>query len=481
MSDYLRIASAYCNKVTVAVWCFLLICLLAICTSEEFARNSGGVLGGVLSRKSYMAMFAYFNACLLGVLLRGHIAHPWATLVPHYRRKHLLVAASIAGILLALPMFLMGFLGTSDVAPSSVAVIFLTCLAAGMWTLHQPLSGFLAIPFLAFVAMPASSFPALANFLEGANPVVSVVLAWISLFALGVLAWRLLTLSEGKLEYAMARLWGDLFHGRTQSSGEQSKLFHEYVAALPADQRATWKDFDTWKSSFNNLKELDGLSGCSERTLWQRMQLWRLGTTLAPTSISLGRLMLTTPLFVLPFVYLPAWMGAALPARDTVVIFSVQVMMNPFHIWLFWFMRRSRLGYESLRPRTRQEFVQELGLTLLWDLFQCWVGGVVFVAIAGAIWAPELLHWQNLLLFSFCTAAGQLAVFAMGIWPIRQGQGAGVLCTLCAFLGVALWMVSTMNGSMGLVVPVSIASLLAGVSAVVIAIACGRWCRADLD
>ena len=152
MGDYLRIARAYLSRTAAAVWCFMFLCLLMVSAGVgELARNQGVMHGGVLSRKSYMAMFAYFNACLLGVLLRDNIAHPWASVLPHYRKKHLLVTALIALFFLGIPMFSMEFVGTSDIAPTSVAVIFLTCLGAGLWTLHHPVLGVLAFPFLVFL------------------------------------------------------------------------------------------------------------------------------------------------------------------------------------------------------------------------------------------------------------------------------------------------------------------------------------------
>src|SRR5438309_9769607 len=209
MGDYLRIARAYLSGTAAAVWCFMFLCLLGVSATnvEELARNQVGILVGVLSRKSYMAMFAYFNACVLGVLLRDNIAHPWASLLPHYRKKHLLVTTLVALLFLEIPMFSMMFVGTSDIAPTSVAVIFLTCLAAGLWTLHHPAGGFLAFPFLVFVMAPSSSVPGVSGFLAGTNPVASAALVFISLVALGALAWRLLALNEGMFEYAMARLW----------------------------------------------------------------------------------------------------------------------------------------------------------------------------------------------------------------------------------------------------------------------------------
>jgi len=159
-------------------------------------------------------------------------------------------------------------------------------------------------------------------------------------------------------------------------------------------------------------------------------------------------------------------------------------MTNPFNIWLYWFIRRHRLGYESLRPRTRQEFVRELGLALLWDIIQCWLGGVLFMGIAAAIWAPELLQVKNILLFILGTGVGQLCAYAMmGIWLLKQrGMVASVSFAFCPFLAMAIWtLFFTMNGRIGVEVNMAIASVLAAASVATIALAYRRWCRAELD
>jgi hypothetical protein len=476
MGDYLRIARVYLYATPAAVWCFMFLALLSVSADVgELARNQGGILGGVLSKKSYMAMFAYFNACVLGVLLRDSLAHPWASLLPHYRKKHLLVTTLIALFFLGVPMFSMEFVGTSDVAPTSVAVIFLTCLAAGLLTLHHPLLGFLAFPFLAFVWAPSSS-PVLAGFLAGTNPPASAAFVFISLLALGALAWRLLVLNEEMLEYQVARVWGDFLRGRGQISRGQAQTIADYLAALPADKRATPKNSGPLTNPFTNLNQIDNLSGYSERSLWQRLQLWRLGTAATRTWASVGFLMLITPLCILPFLW------TEIPARNTVVIFSVQVMTNPFNIWLSWFNRRHRLGYESLRPRTRPEFVRELGLALLWDSIQFWLGGVLFMGITAAIWAPELLQVKNVILFVLCSGVGQLCVYAlMGIWSLKRGMVASIPCAVCAFMAIAQWIMWAMDSSIGFEVNIAVASVLAAASVATIVLAYRHWCRADLD
>jgi hypothetical protein len=321
MGDYLRIARAYLSGTAAAVWCFMFLCLLAVAATnvEELARNHGGILVGVLSRKSYLAMFAFFNACLLGVLLRDNIAHPWASVLPHYRKKHLLVATLIALFFLGMPMFSMEFVGTSDIAPTSVAVIFLTCLAAGLWMLHHPVMGFLAFPFLAFAMTPSSSSPELAAFLAGTKSATSAAFAFISLLALWAFAWRLLALNEDMFEYAMARVWGDLLRGRGQAFQGQAKAIDACLAALPAERRAALQNFAWLKNAFSNLKQIDELSGYTERSLWQRLQLWRFGTQPLRHFASVGHLMVIT-LIMMPLLI------RLFPGRDTVVLFSVQVM-----------------------------------------------------------------------------------------------------------------------------------------------------------
>jgi hypothetical protein len=476
MGSYLQIAKVYLRGTAAAVWCFLFVCLLIfLAFEEEFARNQVVIFGGILSRKSYMAMFAYFNACVLGVLLRDNIAHPWASILPHYRRKHLLVTTLIALFFLGIPMFSMQFVGTSDIAPTSVAVIFLTCFTVGLWTLHHPALGFLTIPFLIFVFAPSSSSPALAAFLAGTNPAISAALVFISLLALGAFAWRLLVLNEEMVEFGIARVWGDFLRGRGQTFQWQAKTFDDYLTALPAERRAALQNFHWLKNPFTNLKQVDELSGYTERSLWQRLRLWRFGTSPTRASASVGQLMVVT-LIMMPLLI------RLFPGRDTVAIFAVQVMMNPFNVWPSWFQRRHRLGYESLRPRTRQEFVSELGLALLWDLTLCWIGGVLFMGIAAAIWAPELLQVKNLIVFTLGTGVGQLCAYAMmGIWLLKRGVVASVSCTFCAFMAMAMWIIWTMNGRVGIEVNFAIASVLAAASVATIALAYRRWCRADLD
>src|SRR5262249_15319315 len=76
---------------------------------------------------------------------------------------------------------------------------------------------------------------------------------------------------------AMARVWGDCLRGRGQTFQGQAKTIDDYLAALPAEKRAALQNFD-WLNTpfFPNLERVDGLSGYTERSLWPRLQLWRV-------------------------------------------------------------------------------------------------------------------------------------------------------------------------------------------------------------
>jgi hypothetical protein len=134
-----------------------------------------------------------------------------------------------------------------------------------------------------------------------------------------------------------------------------------------------------------------------------------------------------------------------------------------------------------LRPRTRQEFVRELGLALLWDFIQRWLWGVLFMGITAAIWAPELLQVKNIVLFIFCTGAGQLCAYEMGIGSLRQGMVASVWCAFCTLTAIEIWTMFTMNGLIGVEVNMVFVSVLAAASVARILLAYRHWCRADLD
>ena len=123
-------------------------------------------------------------------------------------------------------------------------------------------------------------------------------------------------------------------------------------------------------------------------------------------------------------------------------------------------------------------------LALLWDIIQCWLGGVLFMGIAAAIWAPELLQVKNILLFILGTGVGQLCVYAMmGIWLLKllkRGMVASVSCAFCPFLAMAIWIL-WINSRIGVELNIAIASVLAAASVATIPLAYRRWCRADLD
>lgn len=490
MGDYVRITRAHLTGTTIAVWSFLLACLVLITTVDgesasfrSMALPQNGFLNGVLSRKSYMAMFAYFNACLWGVLLRDTLAQPWATVVPRYRQKHLVVALVNAILFLAIPMLLLGFVGNRNVALTSIFVIFLTCLSAGLWTLHHPILGLLALPFLAFTFASSSASPRFTAFLAGQTPLASLGLSLLSLLALGAFAWRMLQFREETLEYVIARVWGDLLRGRSGPVFQgQARAFADSLEPPPRDPQ----NGVPAPGELSNLNLLDRLSPGRPLTFWQRLQLWRLGIAPARTSGSTAWLVLITLVIIPVMLAMTGWGGAGLSARNTVLLFAAQVMTNPVTLWPFWLQYRQRLSPQLLRPLTRRSFLREHGLVLAGDLAQCWIGGVSYAVVAGALWAPELLDTGNLLVFLTGTAAGQVWVFVtMSLWlrtPGTRGVAANIAYACSPFVAMTAWTETVvMNGGINLNLRLAVIAILTVTGVAAITLVDRLWRQADLD
>ena len=162
MGDYLRIARVYLRGTAAAVWLFLFLCLLSI------SANAGdrGQPRWHPWRRPFEKII-HGNVCVFQCLSirrpsqRQHgppVGVRAAALSPEASPGHYAHRIVFPGD----PDVLDGVCGNQRHRPTSVAVIFLTCLAAGLWTLHHPLLGFLAFPFLAFAMTPSSSNPDLA-------------------------------------------------------------------------------------------------------------------------------------------------------------------------------------------------------------------------------------------------------------------------------------------------------------------------------
>ena len=480
MSEYIRVSRVYLTKTTIQVWCFLLVSLLAITLTnlEDLAQSQGGFLSGLLSRKSYLAMFSYFNGCVLGALLRSNLAHPWASIVPNYRRTHLIVVSAIAILLVGIPMLSMEVIAESGIALASVAVIFVAGLAAGLWTLHHPLLGLLAIPFLLFTFAPSESSPALTAFTLGTAPVASACVAGVSLLAIAALAWRVCVMNEEMNEYRTARVWTGFVRGG------QSLEFPNVYSSLASDHHtARSTRHDALPAWLTIQRPIDRVANSRPRNIWQRAQLWRLGTASTRLPVSLALLVVVTLLMIPPMTMIQRLADTENPARDAVLIFSIQVMTNPVLLWLPWLSRRHRLGVESLRPTSRQGFVRELGLALCFDTFQCWIAGILTMGVAAFLWAPDLLRARELVIVVLCTGAGQICAYAWMATRLstisKDGNVAGATWSFVPLLVMATWMLFAVQ-RVPFAVSLLLAFILATAGLAAIAFAYRKACQSDL-
>jgi hypothetical protein len=144
---------------------------------------------------------------------------------------------------------------------------------------------------------------------------------------------------------------------------------------------------------------------------WSRARRWQLGLPAGPSVWVVTLAVSAWGIMVLRMA------GQNLHNADAVLFPMVLFLSFPLVlIWsAFWHGRRRTMGYESLLPVDRREYIRQLGLTLAIGQAHAWIAASVL-----------MLAWLLLLAgqaFPLANAARFLAVFAM-IQPCLFGLGA---------------------------------------------------------
>ncbi len=163
-------------------------------------------------------------------------------------------------------------------------------------------------------------------------------------------------------------------------------------------------------------------------------------------------------------------------------IFLVAIMAFVWGIWFMWGQRWSRLGYESLRPVSRAEWVWENGVSIgkTVALNHC-IAALLQVLIVAVV-LPEFLHDPSVwLVLMFATG---VQVLAFGLFAFVSSFGSMLA------MGMVMGMLSTalmipgafMPGDNGLNVALMFAltGFAIAIGSALIGLAFRRWCRMDL-
>jgi hypothetical protein len=113
---------------------------------------------------------------------------------------------------------------------------------------------------------------------------------------------------------------------------------------------------------------------------------------------------------------------------------------------LVWRERRPALGYESLFPTSRDDFVRETALAIAADVAEFWLAALLAGLVPIALWRPDLLTSPALAAGVLGSALMQVLVFGATFLAARSRSWAAyvaVLCSLIAATAVPLAMATS--------------------------------------
>lgn len=420
-----------------------------------------------------LSMFGFilaFPAMFIGAHVKQQLATHEASLVPGYRIPHIVVAASLFLVPLLIACLTASLAGGS--IAGYAALLLLACLT--FFHLMAAPSGWngLAVAMLYSVGLIPQLRIASEQILAGKQP----GLAWCLLSAeaaIGVLLFhRLANLTEDDPS------WGNVIpmnawdmraaEVRRRNRAQLQKLPKVMLSLIDAES-----------------KRLDRLTVEPATTRRQRVALLQFADDwpVNLTSMLLMVLLMEGLPLLLPNVAndLPGITNES----QFVKALSWPIMLSLMIAWVQWLpqsQRLSRLGYESLRPSTRPDWVLENGLAIIRNTLRMQAGWLVV---------------QIVLLFTFLPAFASSPaivnglVFLVGVHVLLFGAAAGI-----ASFGSMFWKIAGFLVVMGTVqaawpalnsfsrtyswpIPVfTIISVAAGIG--LTRIAYRRWCRIDL-
>jgi hypothetical protein len=327
--------------------------------------------------------------------LKRQIASPRAVLLPGYRGPHLVVAAG-----LSLPVILLQPLLISAAyhfPAASVTAVMMSDAALLLWAIYlrSPLLGLIIVPIWFGPYLPAGQ-RALAAALGQTPLPVALGLIAIDVAALFQLARRLLALREEMPEYA-----------RTVATDHWDNP-HNTTAQVSVGAGRNW-----------NSRLQRFFAGRSDR------RFDHLPATPTFLRDRLGRWSLTTSSSALLYLFVIALAGQAIgitcgAGKYPWGLLVIQLAVLPLVPLLGLHMRVwPTLGFDSLRPLRRAEYLRERALAITVDTAQLWFVLAAVIIGAAAVLSPPTLRLWDFWLSVAGSVFLQVPVLAVLFWVLR--------------------------------------------------------------
>jgi hypothetical protein len=146
-----------------------------------------------------------------------------------------------------------------------------------------------------------------------------------------------------------------------------------------------------------------------------------------------------------------------------------------------WARRWPSLGYESLRPVSRERFLRELGLAMALDLVEAWLVIMACTILPLTFWVPNLPGTLLTSGFLPLSAAVAVIIFATNAWVLRLRSGP--LSYAMMIVSAAWPLLPILLNDVGArrSTALSVATVLLAAAIVITLDAYARWRRTDLE
>jgi hypothetical protein len=403
------------------------------------------------------------------IYLKEQLATWQSSLVPHYRRPHLIVGAAFVALALCVVPLLFNQFAHLQLFP----LIALCTAAASIvgWVVYDPS---IKTILVLFAALAALCFPqaqeGISRIVHGGSRSVTLALFGGSIAMFAWIWWQLARLREGMPQYRAVVPTGTQRAMTEVRGGFQAGALDRvagWIARYPGSRIAS--------------RYLEPVDSFFARVAHRRVVTaggwipWRLG--------ALWSLALLLMLVCINFAFDA---NHRMKFADLApMVFIISMPAAPIITSSLWMRRASMLPYEMTLPSSRRSFVRETMIALVWDYFSCWLGAFI-IGFALLIWTNfhEVTHGdpEDVLAGFVFFFSGQVAALAIIAWTLRSRSSLLSIFTMvvAAALSLPPLLLATRGALNGDALTQTIIIFIGG-GLIVLFDAYRRWLRVDFE
>ncbi|MFM9966504.1 MAG: hypothetical protein ACKV2Q_35450 [Planctomycetaceae bacterium] len=429
--------------------------------SDPFARNVGALLP--------MIFFQAYVGFFLGAHLKQQFANPRGRLLPGFAGSHLLVAMLFFVTVVAWSV--LPVVGKSGVSLVGFLAITIHLGALGLRLGCSPHPAGIAA-FLLTIGLPATEFGRglVTEIATGAEPILALALISAHVASLVLLLNHLVGMNEDDPDYSKVQSLNafDMRAATQRNFQRNASLNGNWMLSLLSANAA------------GRLERAISIPATASR---QRVALFGLGDNW-PSPFWINVVVIVVLEVVLLLLGGRDRIQSSQSFRSALFLPMTISFALVWGQWMPWMLRWPRLGYESLRPVSRHDWVWENGVAIAKTIARNQVFVTLIQVLIVAFLFPKYLTepslWEALIWISGC----QVLLFGICAWLTSYGSLLlmGLVIGPCFALLAAPWGIPLTPLQLGWGIPLTVCLSL-GMSLLGWAtcrFAFRRWCQMDL-